>query len=173
MKHTRGFTLVELLITAGIIAVVLITAATFLVQSQRSQLATVDLSSRNDARAFVSSLLNYDFRIVCYQEGDEPCQIKIDNPDKFDSVIQISYLEDRFGEQMHKMVTWSVKEGNLIRTEQPADSGSDAIDSIVLTKVQFKATHAAQQLLEFEIQREGDPKPIFVNVAVLNEVQGN
>lgn len=181
MQRARGFTLVELLITAAILAVVLITAGTFLIQSQRSQQATVDLGSRVDAQAFVSSLINYDFRIVCYHEDFEAsgdCSIHIESDGK---TIKVSYYEDRFIPDAYdkgviKNITWKWDEANstIIRNEYLPSFPEDSTNSVVLNNVKgFKGTNPSPQLLEFEIRLESDTKPININVAVLNQVGEN
>lgn len=177
MRKTRGFTLIELLITAGILAMVLIAAGTFLIQSQRSQQATVDLGSRIDSRSFVANLLNYDFRIVCYAddlEDDSDCLIHID-PDY--PSIKISYFEDRFGESGSKTVAWHLdpNEHTLYRDEiyspKHINEEGHSISSVVLRDVEkFTIKNTSRQLLEFTIQPLGGVVPIHVNVAVLNPV---
>lgn len=170
IQKTPGMTLVELLIALAIMMAVLVTAGSFLISSQRTQAATVDLSSRLDARIFVSNLLNYDFRIVCY-ESDDSCGV-----DASEDKVTIFYKEDRFGEEGIKRVTWTVVGDTLMRSEASADTTSDA-DILnrtpVLKNVEaFAVTYqpALAQLIEFKITRTNDPNPILVNVAILNQV---
>lgn len=182
MRRARGFTLVELLITAAILAVVLITAGTFLIQSQRSQQATVDLGSRVDAQAFVSSLLNYDFRIVCYSENNQEanaCNVTVGG-DKLapreTASIRIQYFEDRFGESYQKNIAWAQRGDSLVREESiPGDSSSLSNISVVLKNIEsfdvkYDEVHSPQ-LLEFIIKLIGDDTPMHINVAILNEIK--
>lgn len=160
-----GFTLVEMLITAAILASILVTAGTFLITSNRSQQTAVDLGSRVDAHAFVASLLNYDFRIACYGIEDS-CTAHVQPDGK---AAKVWYFEERFGENVAKDVGWSLQGGNLIRDENHAPNKYQNT-SIVLRNVEhFDATMPSRQLINFEIVRRGE-EPIIVSVAILNPI---
>lgn len=162
-----GFTLVEMLITAAILASILVTAGTFLITSNRSQQAAVDLGSRVDAHAFVASLLNYDFRIACYGiEGSCTAHVQPD-----EQAAKVWYFEERFGENVAKDVGWSFNKNDqtLVRDENHAPNKYQNT-SIVLQNVEsFTATMLSRQLINFEIVRSGE-EPIIVSVAILNPI---
>lgn len=161
-----GFTLVEMLITVAILGSILVTAGTFLLTSNRSQQAAVDLGSRVDAHAFVASLLNYDFRIACYGiEGD--CTVHIESHGQ---TAKVWYLEERFGEGVAKDVAWSIQGGNLVRDENHAPDKYQNTSIVLRNVKEFNVTKLSRQLIDFEIIRHGE-EPITVSVAILNPIE--
>lgn len=165
-SNKRGFTLVEMLITVAILASVLVTAGTFLITSNRSQRAAVDLGSSIDRHAFVANILNYDFRIACYGIEDEDCVIDISSEGQ---AVKVPYYEDRFGENTLKTIDWTFRDDTLFRGEHRRPN-HDGADAVVLRDIAgFKVTRPSPQLFTFEIvPKQGSP--IHVNVAVLNPI---
>lgn len=171
-QNQAGFTLVEVLITAAILAAVLVTAGTFLLTSNRSQRTAVDLGSNIDAHAFVASLLNYDFRIACYGIEEESftdleyCTAHIEPGGK---TAKVWYFEERFGESVEKNIAWQILDGNLVRHEQHKASGFSNISVVLEDVSEFKVSKPFRQLITFEIIRLNE-EPINVSVAVLNPI---
>lgn len=165
-SNKRGFTLVEMLITVAILASVLVTAGTFLITSNRSQRAAVDLGSSIDRHAFVANILNYDFRIACYGVESEDCSIDVSSGGQ---TAEVEYYEDRFGENTLKTVDWTIEDGDLVRGEHRVPNLDGARAIILRDITSFKVTRPSRQLISFEIVPAQGP-PIHVNVAVLNPI---
>lgn len=181
MRRTdAGFTLVEMLVTAAILASVLVTAGTFLLTSNRSQRAAVDLGSSVDAHAFIASLLNYDFRIACYGvDSDPPCSLDLERSDgeSSNSKVNVIYQEDRFGQSLLKEVTWSIdnKTHELIREEyvdvgNPYDISATVLRDVTDFTVDYSPSRP--QLIGFSITRV-DGTEQRINVAILNPMPVN
>lgn len=168
MTHSNkaGFTLVEMLITAAILASVLVTAGIFLLTSNRSQRVAVDLGSSIDRHAFVANMLNYDFRIACYGIENEDCTIDISSEGQ---TAKVEYYEDRFGENTLKSIAWTIEDGNLIRDEHRSPNYDGAVATVLRDITALKVARPSRQLITFEIvPTQGSP--IHVNVAILNPI---